>query len=215
MVISRAPGDKYPQALALLLIVKCASFLYYRQVIIGFVTESEHIGYDAVLGGIFGALAFVLPILFHALGGPAVSTMLLPMFLPILCLAFLVDVRVVLSVVFIVPILSALLTGMPAIIPPILFIMIVEFLVLTMWIYFFYQYLHVSSYIVLLSGAIVDRFLLLVMLYLLENVFMITNGLFSLMLVAKGIPGFVLQLIIIPPLVSYLEPRIEEMRKIR
>ncbi len=67
-----------------------------------------------VLAGGMGALGLVLPPLFHLFGSGAVF---LPMHLPLLTLGFLVPPRVSLQVVFLVPLLSSLATGMPPLFP--------------------------------------------------------------------------------------------------
>lgn len=78
---------------------------------------------DIALGGLFGALAIALPILFHALG---LGKLFLPMYLPILALGLLVSWPVAALVGLIAPLLSAIFTGMPPLAPPIAFIMMGE-----------------------------------------------------------------------------------------
>ncbi|MGQ9732207.1 MAG: ECF transporter S component [Candidatus Zipacnadales bacterium] len=65
---------------------------------------------DMVLGGLFGALAIVLPIAFHAV---QLGKAFLPMYLPVLALGMLVAWEVAASVGVMAPLLSAALTGMP------------------------------------------------------------------------------------------------------
>ncbi len=172
--------------------------------------KEQHLGYDVVAGGLFGALALVLPILFHLIG---VGPFLLPMFLPIAALACLVSWQVVLSVAILVPIVSFLLTSMPPIVPPLLPIVIVELFVLSGTIYVLYQIRRNNIYVTLIIAAVINRLLLFGILFLLEKVFLVVSGLFSAAIVIEGIPGFLLQLVVIPPLVKYLEPRISEVRK--
>lgn len=66
---------------------------------------------ELALGGLLGALGLVLPLAFHMVpqGGP----MFLPMHLPILVLGLLVRPTIAGTVGVIVPLLSFLLTGMP------------------------------------------------------------------------------------------------------
>ncbi len=72
---------------------------------------------------IFGAAALLLPTLFHLVTlGPA----FLPMYLPLVTLAFLVPPRSALGTALLVPLLSALLTGMPPLFPPIALLMSLE-----------------------------------------------------------------------------------------
>lgn len=179
--------------------------------------ERENIGYDAVLGGLFGALALVLPFLFHLINlGPInAGRIFLPMFLPIVALAGLANWRVSLSVAVLIPILSFLLTQMPPLMPPILPIMIVELLLISSLMTFVYQKRRINIYFSLILVAIIDRLFLFIILFLLEKKFLLISGLFSVLGVIMGIPGFALQLVVIPPLLKYLEPRISELKKLR
>ena len=78
---------------------------------------------DLALGGLFGALAIVIPIAFHALG-PSLGPLLLPMYYPILALGLLASWEVALLVGMIAPVLSMVFTGMPP--PPVAVIMVCE-----------------------------------------------------------------------------------------
>lgn len=171
----------------------------------------EYTGYDIILGGIFGALALVISSLFHLVNA---GKIFLPMFLPIVALACLANWRVVLSIATLVPILGYLILQMPSLFPPILPIMIVELIVISLIIILLYQKLKINVYVTLIISAVVDRILLFIILYLLEKQFLVISGMFSVFVVIQGIPGFILQLIIVPPLIKYLEQRIAEFKKI-
>ena len=77
---------------------------------------------DLTMGGLFAALALVVPIAFHAVGGA--GKVFLPMFLPILALGLLASWEVGLIVGCIVPLVSSSLTGMPP--PPMAILMMFE-----------------------------------------------------------------------------------------
>ena len=79
---------------------------------------------DHAYCGLFGALALALPTLFHVFGlaGP----MFLPMYWPLVTLAFLVPPGRAALVAGLVPVASALLTGMPMLWPPMVAVMGVE-----------------------------------------------------------------------------------------
>jgi hypothetical protein len=69
---------------------------------------------DLSLGGLFGALGVVVPVVFHAVGlGPA----FLPMHMPVLICGLLVAEPVALTVGLVVPLMSSALTGMPPPVP--------------------------------------------------------------------------------------------------
>ncbi len=78
---------------------------------------------DLALGGLFGALAIVIPIAFHALGG-GLGSLFLPMYYPILALGLLASWEVALLVGILAPVLSMVFTGMPP--PPVAVIMVFE-----------------------------------------------------------------------------------------
>ena len=78
---------------------------------------------DLALGGLFGALGIVVPVVFHA-AGPKAGPIFLPMYLPILALGLLASWQVTLLVACITPLLSGALTGMPP--PPTAVLMVFE-----------------------------------------------------------------------------------------
>lgn len=175
--------------------------------------EKENIGYDMVLGGFFGVIALVLPVLFHLIGAGAAS-IFLPMFLPIVVLACVVHWKVATSVAIIAPLLSTLLTGMPPFWPPITFVMVMELLTMSSIIVILYQKKKVNLYVTLIISALADRALLFLIYFSLEKIFLVVSGIFSGIVILKGIPGFILQLIVVPPLVKYLEPRVREIKQL-
>ena len=71
---------------------------------------------DYAYCGLFGALSLAFPTLFNAFG--LAGTLFLPMYWPLMALAFLVPVPRALPVAFVVPWASAVLTGMPLLWPP-------------------------------------------------------------------------------------------------
>jgi len=80
---------------------------------------------DLARGGLLGALAIALPVVFHALG-PGVGPIFLPMYLPLLALGLLSSWQVALTVACLAPLLSAVLTGMPPLSPPVAPLMVCE-----------------------------------------------------------------------------------------
>lgn len=79
---------------------------------------------DHAYCGLFGALALALPMLFHVFGlaGP----MFLPMYWPLVTLAFLVSPWRAMLVAGLVPFASAALTGMPLVWPPMVAVIAAE-----------------------------------------------------------------------------------------
>jgi hypothetical protein len=79
------------------------------------------------LAGLLGALGLLLPIGFHALGWG--GKIFLPMHLPIVVAGFVVGPGAAAGLGLIVPLLSAVLTGMPPLAPPIAALMSLELMV--------------------------------------------------------------------------------------
>lgn len=79
---------------------------------------------DHAYCGLFGALALALPTLFHAFGlaGP----LFLPMYWPLVTLAFLVKPRAAILTAAVVPWASSFLTGMPLLWPPLVVVLSLE-----------------------------------------------------------------------------------------
>jgi hypothetical protein len=88
-----------------------------------YVPPGRGIARDLAYGGLFGAAAMALPFLFHVLH---LGHVFLPMYIPIMALAFFVGPRVAGTVGVIVPLLSAVMTGMPPLFPPVAFVMAIE-----------------------------------------------------------------------------------------
>lgn len=148
-----------------------------------------------ILSGLFCAIAFVLPIIFHLIG---LGSIFLPMFLPIVMLAYLVKLQFVFVVSIIVPTFSALTTGMPPIYPPIFLIMIVELSMISMTISLIYRKFKYPWYIALIASTIVDRLTLALLIYLLLKVFQVKGLILSIPFILKGLPGIALQFFVIP-----------------
>ena len=71
---------------------------------------------ELALGGLFGAAGLALPFLFHLV---QLGSVFLPMYLPLVALAFFVRPGVAAATGLAVTLLSALLTGMPPWFPPV------------------------------------------------------------------------------------------------
>jgi hypothetical protein len=161
-------------------------------------------GRDILLGGLLIALALVLPVLFHALN---LGSAFLPMFLPILVGGFLLALPVALSAGILAPLVSALLTGMPPFFPPIAPIMMVEGLVLAGIPALLYRKYHWNLYLTLIITVFVDRAAALGMVVLTSIWLDIPEGAMGVSMILKGIPGVILIVVCIPPMVRLLEDK--------
>ena len=78
---------------------------------------------ELAYGGLFGAAALALPFLFHLLH---LGHIFMPMYSPVMALAFFVRALTAGIVGLLVPVLSALTTGMPPLFPPVAVAMAAE-----------------------------------------------------------------------------------------
>lgn len=170
---------------------------------------------DLILGGLFVALGIVVPIAFHSIGAGPVF---LPMHIPVLLAGFITGPAIGGFVGAVTPILSSLLTGMPPLMPPKAQMMVAELVVYGLLSGFAYRTrrLHVilSLIIAMFGGRIVYGILAAYILPLfgfgpVPVLYPITAGLVA------SLPGIVIQLLLIPPIVWLLEKQLKAEKSTR
>jgi len=137
------------------------------------------------------AVGVILPYLTHLIGGQSAGMMLLPLHLVILTAGLLFGWEMGGFVGITLPIISFFLSGMPPL--PILPQMIFELGIYGSLSGFFYKKLKWNIFISLLLSMIAGRFFLILYFTFLKNNF---HPLWHQMLL--GIPGILLQIILIP-----------------
>ena len=170
------------------------------------VTESRRRLFEArdlALGGLLGALALVLPIAFHA-AGPGAGPMFLPMYYPILALGLLASWEVALLVGLMVPLLSAVLTGMPplAVAP----LMVVELGALGV-IAALARRLGLGVWPAAVAAIVLTRVVAVLLLLTVLPLFGVTRGVaeYVIAAVTKSLPGNIIILTIVPAAVYAIE----------
>jgi len=166
---------------------------------------------ENVVAAIFLVLALVFPILFHAV---SLGSTFLPMFFPVALCGLLISPVPAALVGFLAPWLSALLTGMPPLYPPLAPIMSVEGLVLGGGVSLLHTRLNWTLYPSLIAGIVFQRIILVIAVFAVAPLFHLPSTVFSAGMVISGIPGIILQLVVIPPLANRLEPRMQRLREI-
>lgn len=158
---------------------------------------------DLALGGLLGALAFVLPIAFHA-AGPGAGLIFLPMYYPILALGLLASWEVTLLVGITVPVLSSLLTGMPP--PPTAVLMICELVALGV-VASLARSLRFGVWPAAISAIVLSRVIGALLLLTLLPLFGITRGITEYLIAAVtvSLPGTIMMLTIVPAAVYAIE----------
>jgi niacin transporter len=147
------------------------------------------------LTALFAAAAVILPQFFHLLGlGP----MFLPMFLPIMLGSFLLTWKFALVLAILPPLVSFGITGMPPLVPPILPIMLAELTVIALLISIITVHLKKTFWLALPIAILADRLLLFMIVSWIAPLFGYNHPIFTLALVGSGIPGIIMQIIVIP-----------------
>lgn len=154
-----------------------------------------------ILAGLFIAFGIVLPIAFHFVNFTGV--VFLPMHIPVLIAGLMLGSRLGLMVGIITPVLSSLLTGMPPMAPvPIAIIMIFELAVYGGTIGYLREK-KVNVFIALLSAQVLGRIMAGVVVAVLVFAFgfhQLSPITYVTGSIVTGIPGIIIQLLLIPSL---------------
>lgn len=150
------------------------------------------------------ALAVVLPMAFHAVG---LGSKFLPMLLPLLLNGFLSTWPWAILAAAIAPWLSALLTGMPPIYPPVALVMSCECVVMAGAAAFIYPAIRRRIWPALLAAIVLSRAVDFLLMWLLAPQFHLPGAIAAALSVAGGFPGVILQLVLVPLILKGLERR--------
>ncbi len=156
-------------------------------------------------GGLFVALAVVLPSMFHLVG---LGRVFLPMHIPVLFSGFVCGPVIGMLVGIVSPILSALITGMPSFMPPVAQGMVVELGFYGLITGFLYERRHLGAYISLIAAMAGGRIAYGALGYLVLPLYGIARTpLWAPLLGAIGtsLPGVIVQLVCIPPALSLIK----------
>jgi len=162
------------------------------------------------LTAMFAALGVVLPPVFHIFG---LGVTFLPMFLPVMMGSMLVSWRYAMVLAIICPLTSWLITGMPPLVPPLLPIVMSELILTALIISILRVHLNRPVWLALITAIIVDRLFLYFLVTLLAGWFHLEPMVFSIAMVAAGIPGIILQLLVIPLALKLLQQKFPNLVK--
>ncbi|MDX9872621.1 MAG: ECF transporter S component [Clostridia bacterium] len=160
-----------------------------------------------VLSGLFIALGFILP--FFTMQVPAIGGMLLPMHIPVLICGFLCGAPYGLIVGFITPLLRSTIMGMPPMYPTAM-AMAFELAAYGFLAGILYQkfpkktgYIYLDLILAMIAGRVVWGIVSFLLYGIKGNAF--TLGIFLNSAVINAIPGIIVQLVLIPPLIIALQ----------
>lgn len=160
--------------------------------------------HDMVWGGVWGAAALFLPLLFHPFG---LGSHLMPMFLPLLIAGCTLHLRTGLILAVCIPVISSVFTGMPPLYPPIAIMMIIEALAMNLWLFWAYQKQRWNIYFVLIFAFIVQRGVRIIFIPIAQEIINLPGSWLMIPALLWGLPGVVIQTALIPWILQKLKMR--------
>jgi niacin transporter len=162
-----------------------------------------------ITASILIALGVLLPQIFHLIGGSSLGSILLPMHIPVLLTGFIVGPLYGFLAGLLTPALSSLLTGMPPVSPPILFLMMFELPIYGLISGFLYNKNKLNMFLSLITAMLLGRLSYGLGIIVLSKIFMLSipKGITVWGAVVTGLPGIILQIVLIPLTVKILEKR--------
>ena len=175
----------------------------------------QHSARSVVLTGLVGALGLGFPWVFHLLGGGHLGPVFLPMFLPVVAGAFFLPVPLAVLVGLTTPLLSAILTGMPPLAPPVAFLMMGELATMAGVVALLRHHTRLGAWTTLGAAALADRLIIALLAAGLAPAFGLPPAMVTWGALLVGLPGIALMFAAIPPLVSRLSHRAEHAHGMR
>lgn len=161
---------------------------------------------EIAFGGLFGAAALLLPIIFHVLH---LGHIFMPMYLPLIALAFFVRPLVATTTSFLVPLLSGITTGIPPFYPPVALFMSCELAIMSTIISLVYiKWQNINEWLILIPVLLLGRVLYVIFVYLFSLVVSLPAGFMAGVTLLSGWPGLILIVVVVPPLVRGTRPRV-------
>jgi hypothetical protein len=157
-----------------------------------------------VVAAVVIALGLALPPVFHLAG---LGSKFLPMLLPLLLGGFLLPLRWALLAGAVTPWISALLTGMPPLYPPVAALMSVEGAVLGGAAAAVYRRGRGNLWAALAAAVVLGRASAAALSWLAASWFHLPPLLTGVAVILQGLPGTVLQLVLVPLLMRSLAAR--------
>ncbi|NLV81746.1 MAG: ECF transporter S component [Synergistaceae bacterium] len=163
-----------------------------------------------VLSGLFIALGIVIPFLFgHSFGMRGI--VFLPMHMPVLLCGLTCGPIYGLLCGILTPLLSSAITGMPSTFPmlPVLICELSLYGMISGWTYSIKSYpIYLSLFFTIFIGRITNGIVLAVLLSLHSTGLFLLSAVYS---VLSGLPGVIIQFLLVPILLRYFESEINKL----
>jgi hypothetical protein len=153
-----------------------------------------------VIAGLLLSLGIIIPMIFHSTG--IAGTVFLPMHIPVLIGGFLLPPYLALLLGMLTPLINSLVTGMPQLFPMAI-IMSFELGIYGFVASLMYRKLNIPSIMSLIVSMIVGRIMAGLVVFILATFFAVQLDpiLFIIGGVTTGIPGIIIQIILVPSLI--------------
>ena len=152
---------------------------------------------DLAYCGLFGAAALLLPVLFHLVH---IGHVFMPMYLPLVTLAFLVRPLPAATTAVITPVLSGAVTGMPPLYPPIAAFMAIELAFMAALIAtVIRRWPRSNPWLVLIPVLLLGRVVNVALVYGFARIIALPAGLLAGLSLVSGWPGLILMVAAVPP----------------
>ena len=156
-----------------------------------------------VIAGLLLAIGIIIPMIFHSTG--IAGTVFLPMHIPVLIGGFLLPPYLALLLGMLTPLINSLVTGMPQLFPMAI-IMSFELGIYGFVASLMYRKLNIPSIMSLIVSMIVGRIMAGLVVFILATFFAVQLDpiLFIIGGVTTGIPGIIIQIILIHSLIHWI-----------
>lgn len=157
---------------------------------------------ELVLIALTVALGIIFPVAFHMFAFS--GKMFLPMYYSVAVSAYILRPSSVFLAGIITPLLSAVLTGMPPLNPPVAFQMAVELSVMGFVMAVLSRKTTLHYYFIMAIGLIVQKLLYIVIKYIIAVLYGLPYKAMILAELLTSLPGTLILLVILPPLANVL-----------
>lgn len=153
-------------------------------------------------------LGLILPRLINLIASPTLGNLISPMHIPVFLTGLILGPFFGLAVGFITPLLSTFIFALPPLMPPITILMAFELAFFGLISGYLYSKQNKNIYWSLIIAMILGRFVYGLALIAVGPIFSFKPPFIPFMKAAfvTGIPGMVIQLIVIPPIIKKLKP---------
>jgi hypothetical protein len=154
---------------------------------------------DIAYCAVFGAAAMLLPVIFHIFH---LGSMFMPMYLPLVTLAFFTGPIPAVVTAFLLPLISGATTGMPPFYPPIAIIMSIELSIMCAGIALARRFLSkANELLILVPVLIIGRFIGVALIYFMSLFMKLPAKFLAGASFLSGWPGIILMILSIPVII--------------